>query len=200
MKYLSIDLETTGLNSDKCQVLEVSFILEDTNLNLPIESLPFITFRIEHKEIHGEPYAISMPYNSYLIDQMKKKPKDRDSAFWVKPEQVYEQLMGWLMAVGQWDKTKPSCSINVAGKNFASFDRPFLENLLKNDKDYKSQIRFRYRVLDPSILFADLKNDDTLPDLEQCKVRAGFKETNVSHSSYEDALDVIKLIRIGTSK
>ena len=51
MKYLSIDTETTGLSAKDHQLLEVSFILEDTNDIKPLDELPHLTLRIEYDEI-----------------------------------------------------------------------------------------------------------------------------------------------------
>jgi hypothetical protein len=56
--------------------------------------------------------------------------------------------------------TKP-ITINVAGKNFATFDKLFLQEL----PWWQKLIKIRQRVLDPAILMVDWKNDTSLPNL-----------------------------------
>ena len=85
--------------------------------------------------------------------------------------------------------TKP-ITINVAGKNFGTFDKLFLEEL----PWWKKLIRTRSRIIDPSILFVDWSNDEAIPSLTKCKERANI-EGIVTHNALEDAWDVIELLR-----
>jgi hypothetical protein len=80
--------------------------------------------------------------------------------------------------------------ITCAGKNFGTFDKLFLEKLPR----WKQVFRIRQRILDPSVLFVDWKNDESLPGLSDCKKRAGLSEV-VTHNALEDAWDVIELFR-----
>jgi hypothetical protein len=80
--------------------------------------------------------------------------------------------------------------INVAGKNFASFDKHFIERLPR----WKQLIRIRQRIIDPAVIFTDWKNDDSLPSLNKCKERAKI-QGEVTHDALEDAWDVIELLR-----
>jgi hypothetical protein len=85
--------------------------------------------------------------------------------------------------------TKP-ITINVAGKNFGTFDKLFLQEL----PWWQKLIRTRSRILDPAILFCDWNEDDSLPSLYKCKQRANV-EGIVTHNALEDAWDVIELLR-----
>ena len=42
MKYISIDIETTGLDRDLCQVLSIGAVIEDTNNIKPLEFEPTV--------------------------------------------------------------------------------------------------------------------------------------------------------------
>ncbi len=84
----------------------------------------------------------------------------------------------------------PPITINVAGKNFGTFDKLFLEQL----PWWKKLIRTRQRIIDPSILFVDWSEDNSLPSLTKCKERANI-EGIVTHNALEDAWDVIELLR-----
>ena len=86
-------------------------------------------------------------------------------------------------------RIKPT-HITVAGKNFATFDKHFLERLPR----WKQVIRIKQRILDPAILYIDWKNDTSLPSLGQCKERAGIHGI-VTHNALEDAWDVVELLR-----
>jgi hypothetical protein len=86
-------------------------------------------------------------------------------------------------------KMKP-VTINVAGKNFASFDKHFLERLPR----WKQVIRIRQRIIDPSVIFTNWNEDKAIPSLYECKQRAKI-EGVVTHDALEDAWDVIQLLR-----
>jgi hypothetical protein len=80
--------------------------------------------------------------------------------------------------------------INVAGKNFATFDKVFLEKLPR----WKQCIEIRNRILDPAILFVDWNEDKALPGLNLCKSRANILG-DVTHNALEDAIDVVEVLR-----
>ena len=84
----------------------------------------------------------------------------------------------------------PKVYLNCAGKNFAGFDKKFLEKLPR----WKQVFSIRSRVLDPGILFVDWINDESVPSLDECKKRAGIDGV-VTHNAVEDAMDVVMLLR-----
>ena len=86
-------------------------------------------------------------------------------------------------------RTKP-ITLNVAGKNFGTFDKLFLQEL----PWWQKLIRTRQRVLDPAILCVDWVNDTSLPSLTTCKERMNV-EGIVTHNALEDAWDVIEILR-----
>ena len=88
------------------------------------------------------------------------------------------------------DGRTKSITLNVAGKNFGTFDKLFLQEL----PWWQKLIRTRQRVLDPAILMVDWKSDKSLPNLTQCKERAGVTGI-VTHNALEDAWDVIEVLR-----
>jgi oligoribonuclease (3'-5' exoribonuclease) len=88
------------------------------------------------------------------------------------------------------NKNVKPATINVAGKNFASFDKHFLERLPR----WKQVIRLRQRIIDPSVIFTNWNEDKSMPSLFECKQRAKI-EGIVTHDALEDAWDVIQLLR-----
>lgn len=219
MIYTSIDIETSGLDPELHSVLSIGAIIEDTEKKLPFEEVPKFHAILLQKEICGSPYALNMNrdiinlISEYLNgDNETKTNLDNHSGYiFCEPDEVSKKLFDFLFMNGfGYDtitggmtarivngkslpvfgsNTKP-IHINVAGKNFATFDKLFLEKL----PWFKKLIKIRQRVIDPAILFCDWVNDNSLPNLQQCKNRSNI-EGVVTHDALEDAWDVIQLLR-----
>lgn len=78
MKFVSIDIETTGLNSESCQILEIGAVIEDTASMLPIENLPQYSCIIHHHSITGSIYAINL--NKRIFEILAKYEDIKDPA------------------------------------------------------------------------------------------------------------------------
>ena len=183
MKYVSADLETLGLDSDWCDIIEFGAVLDDLEELKPLEELPRFHAYLVKNQYKGEPYAMSM--HSKIL----KRISDRESGYtYITPDKLGSAFKKFLINNG-YEEHKQKVSINIAGKNFMSFDDHFLNNL----PNFKKHINIRSRSLDPAILFFE-KGDQKLPSLGECLKRAGL-EKEVSHTSIEDSLDVVKLIR-----
>jgi DNA polymerase III epsilon subunit-like protein len=196
MKFLSIDIETTGLDPQKNQILEFGAVAIDTSCG----NAPYVDdFRAVfiHQELTGNPIALTM--NSELINEinilLKTKDFDYDEFNYNKSNDVYvrnteefqKYFDEWLESIGFTGR------LTLAGKNLASFDLKFLEAA-------GIKIKYRHRMIDPAILYVDWATDETLPDLQQCLDRAGIVK-NVEHTSIADAMDVAELVlkKIGKS-
>lgn len=217
MKYISIDIETTGLDPENCQILSIAAVIEDTQNIKPLHELPYIHLGILRENISGSVFAINM--NRELIKTINhyQTSNSEDKAYisnvkdiiLVEESDVIKELFKFFLLNGieYDDKNNLYANIsndispvlagnmnkmylNIAGKNFGTFDKLFLERLPR----WKQVFKVRTRILDPAILFVDWKNDKELPSLGQCKSRANFND-HVSHNAYEDALDVISLLR-----
>ena len=222
MKYLSIDIETTGLSSENHQILSVGVIVEDTTKKLPFKDIPKFHCAVIQEEIRGGLFAIDL--NKDLIGlinkyQTCKTQEDKDvlsiveDMLFLKEDEVCEHLFRFLYRNGVLDESLKISSINqmievidgisypsflrakashitCAGKNFGTFDKLFLEKLPR----WKQLFKIRQRIIDPTILFTDWKNDTDLPNLTTCKARAKTGG-EVSHNAVEDAWDVIQLMR-----
>lgn len=219
MKYVSVDIETSGLDSDIHSVLSIGAIIEDTESKLHYSETPKFHAILLQKDICGSPYALNMNrdiinlISTYLNgdDETKTNLDNHSGYIFCEPDEVSKKLFDFLFLNGfGYDtisggmtvrivdgkslpvfgsNTKP-IHINVAGKNFATFDKLFLEKL----PWFKKLIKIRQRVIDPAILFCDWKNDDALPNLQKCKDRGKIGGV-VTHNALEDAWDVIELLR-----
>jgi DNA polymerase III epsilon subunit-like protein len=221
MKYISIDIETTGLDPENDQILSIAAIIEDSNNPLPFQDIPKIHIAIKSEKISGSMFAINM--NRELIkkivhyqtatDQDEKNDMVQITGIqFLDESEVVEALYHFCYRNGLVEldpeylsktskvvngvrypmltSSMPKVTINCAGKNFATFDKLFIERLPR----WKQVFRIRQRVLDPSLLFVDWKNDEATPSLFECKKRAGIKGI-VTHDALEDAWDVIELLR-----
>lgn len=210
MKYISVDIETSGLNFDSNHVLSIGAIIEDTTKKLPYEELPKFNAIVLQHNIQGSPRAITM--NKEIIsmmgeylegdDELKERLNNNSGYQFFTEDEVVKEFYHFLEKNGFVNgstysgfrthiggQTKP-ITINVAGKNFGTFDKLFLEQL----PWWKKLIRIRSRIIDPSVLFVDWSNDEALPSLIKCKERANI-EGIVTHNALEDAWDVIELLR-----
>jgi oligoribonuclease len=190
MKYVSIDIETTGLRTVEDQVIEFAAIIEDTSFPKPLNCLPQYRALILHPSIVGQPYALSMHPKLFLemSDALKMTEEERDEKNYLYPEEVGESFSFWLK---RNNFEGHPVKITAAGKNFGTFDLQFINNL----PDFKKWVNIRQRVLDPAPLYLDIKTDSELPNLSKCKERAGITDTTIAHTGIEDAWDVIQVLR-----
>jgi len=213
MIYVSIDIETSGLDHEKNCILSIGAIIEDTEKKLPYEECPKFNAVILQREIVGSPRALTM--NKGLIAMIGEYLEGNDEtrfnmdtilnySFYEK-EDVVKEFFKFLVSndviniewTNNWkdgkvdinSNTRP-VTINVAGKNFGTFDKLFLQQL----PWWQKLIRTRQRVLDPAILCVDWKNDKSLPSLTTCKERTNISG-EVTHDALEDAWDVIQVLR-----
>ena len=223
MRYISIDIETTGIDSENCEILSIGAILEDTEKNLPFEEVPKFHCAINRRSIKGEIFALNMnkdliakivQYQSAKTQEEKDDLQNKTGMLFLHEEDVVKELYWWMFSNGAFDfdiekhlssniyihpkygrvpyfdSVLQKAVITVAGKNFASFDKLFLEKLPR----WKQAIKIRSRIIDPSVFYTDWKTDEAPPGLAKCKERAGI-EGIVTHDAIEDAWDVILLLR-----
>lgn len=179
MLYLSVDIETTGLDRDLCQIIEFAAVIADTNGKL--DSLPTFQRVIEISEGSvWEDYAWNLHKDWYPMILGRDK---------ISEELLLVQLKQWLNSHGMATK-----KIYGAGKNFATFDREFIMRL----PGYGSVVEFRHRVLDPAMLWFNPVTDSDIPDTAVCCERAGI--ISGKHRALQDALMTIKLLNLGWNK
>ena len=183
MRYASIDIETTGLNEDDHDLVEFGMVLDDLSNQLPLEQLPVFHTYFKKDNYQGQAGALAM--HGEIFRRIDK----RVEGYTYLTAEKFGHAVKEFLANNGYNIEKDRIIINVAGKNFGTFDLQFL----KQKTDFRKHIKVRSRLLDPGILYYQ-KGDEALPGLSESLKRAGF-ESNVKHTAVEDALDVIKLIR-----
>lgn len=217
MKYLSIDIEMSGLNPVTDKILSVAVVIENTKKNIPLESLPYLHIVVVRENISGSIFAINMNrdliqlINKYNVSTQEERVRLQieNGVKFLPEDKVAHEILKFCAANDiEWEEkmsysshnefidnlnkghVKHKMYLNVAGKNFNNLDKIQLEQLPR----WKQYFNIRSRVIDPAILFVDWDNDDSLPGLGECLKRLG-DSGYVSHNAYLDALDVIRLLR-----
>lgn len=182
----------------------ISMVVEDTlHSEIPVTELPHLTAYIKQKEpIEGSLFALSM--NGWILDILSGRVKqdkypiltnydsptggrvidmDGKDRGWANTGNNYwvRQAQDFIKSHFPDDKR-----VTVAGKNVAGFDMKFMPPEISN--------LFKHKVIDPAGYYWHPWEDSELPNLSECKARAGL-HTPVAHDAREDAMDVIQLIR-----
>lgn len=187
MKYISLDIETTGLNPKIHDIIEFAAVMDNLRDQKPVEELPRFHAYIKKDNYIGEPYALSM--HAEIFSKIANPGKE-DNVIHISA--LPYALQNWLGRNNYpYDEGKKKYLVNVAGKNAAGFDLPFLAEKVKD----WAEVQFRHRVLDPAVLYFDPNIEDCLPDSQTCMRRAGIVG-NVKHTALEDSLMVVNLIRM----
>ena len=198
MEYISIDIETTGLDRENDQVLEIGAIIEDTYNPLPFDKIPKFHAIIEHDRYEGGAYAINM--NQRIFKILAEQPRTEHELNQYVTKHNIVQADGVVIDFYYWctqhlqnkpKDTQTPVKCVVAGKNYIDFDKPFLHRL----PEWNKYFAFHRRALDPGTLFTDFIMDKNPPSLEQCLERAGIEDTVVTHDAIKDSWQVIQVLR-----
>jgi len=141
--YLAADIETTGLDPETCQTLEMAFVLDDQSL--PVMKCPYFLRLIRHDKIVGEPFALAM--NAHLLKRIAEGEG-------TPPKYAMEHLSRWLLAHlrisrNKWLADGPHKHFILLGKNVGSFDLQFLKRL-----DGWPKLMFKHRSCDVGSIYS----------------------------------------------
>ena len=185
MRYVSLDLETSGPNPARHQVLELAAVIEDSRHPLPLAELPAFRRVVRHSEYAGTAGAIAL--NAGLFEELARKEPNPELCL---PTELLPQLREFLLAHGFKTDKHDCVAVTMAGKNIAVFDLGFLKEL----PGYGSLVRAEPAMLDPAVFYLNWHKDSRLPIMSICKARAGLGR-EVAHQALADALDVVRLLR-----
>ena len=133
--YISIDIETTGTDDQRHQVLEIAAVYNQQGVD--VMSCPHFQALVDPGEIIGEPYALNM--NARLLERLAKEEVD-------SPAVVMTSLMDWVSDIQHhFDIDR----FHLIGKNVGSFDYQFLKRMPCWEEAY-----FSYRHLEIGSLFS----------------------------------------------
>lgn len=172
MKYVSIDIETLGLNID-APIVEVACVFVDNGKILGQEQ----TYVCHDKYDNCEPFAMAMhPDTLRLI-----AGGPCDGVCHIRDLDLV--INGWLGKYAFDDQ------VTYAGKNAAGFDLPMLE---RQCHAFKELCNPHHRVLDPGPMFSRRGMKST-PTLNAIIEQEGL-DAQVTHTALDDALAVVAAI------
>lgn len=195
MKYVSIDIETTGLDRELDQVLQLALVIEDTNKTsgVEVEDLPFFEGLVRYDRISGQAFALTM--NAAIIEALAKVgTSSNEAALRGRRVKIYHNVESLIGSAIDFLDEHLECAGEpplekrdyvVAGKNVAGFDLPFLP------------VRFRrcfhHRVIDVGSVAlgarGKLWKGNRIPGL------ADLHDGKMTHDALEDARVVVRLLR-----
>jgi len=181
MKYISIDTETTGLDPFTNSITEIAIIVDDLSNPIPIDQLPtFVTY---------VGYPQDLTWNVFAMNMFKDRIDEYAKADKTPHSDVVDKIINFLRP-HFGDIIEGKVKITVGGKNFASFDKKFLDAL-----PYGCLLMdaIHHRSIDVGSMYME-REDIVIPSLEECKKRAGISG-GIPHQALDDAKDVVRLIR-----
>lgn len=191
MRFLSVDIETTGLDPHKHGIIQFAAVYAD--------SKSVITPAMYHAWIKPD----GMVWDFYCLNLHERWLTNIlyrirfDDLGWSSKQQprIHDSFATMMDDFGEWLCTKQiwrkgESKIPALGKNFGSFDNLFLQS---NGLTWL----FPHRSLDATPYYT-YHDDERPPDLKLCKQRAinrgcVFDSADVAHTALEDALDVMTL-------
>jgi len=197
MRFLSVDIETTGLDPNSDQILQFAACLGDTNMQRLEHAKEYINIYVLPKDPVTVPLRVAAMHSDLwkVLDKYAGEMKDKqvikidEHRYVVKPEKLFQIFRAWMKNIYPNNE-----KANVAGKNFAGFDMKFLE---RNSPDWDHC--FLHRVIDPGVLYWQAE-DQKVPSTETClnrlcdlyedKPECIFK----AHDALEDAKLVMWLV------
>ena len=198
--YLSIDIETTGVDIEHVEILELGCVIDDGVSKL--EDLEVHNWVIHHDFFrYSEPYAMAM--NIDLIKSIRDKKNTEDPGdvfitFYNVMEQCSKLAYEWDIKNGV---NRPSDRIQLCGKNISGFDKPILNKFFKElfENDYSLEDEWtgwdedllQHRTKDVGSMY-DVHFGYT-PNLNQINELIGYKE--VAHRAGYDALNNVAAVR-----
>ena len=183
MKYLSIDIETTGSDKQNCQILEFAAAFEDCDHQIPLDSIPtFERLIIPDSEIVFESDYVKKMHKGLMSEIQLGKG--------VSLESCMSDFNTWLLSLGYSPSCKGLIKFFVAGKNVGRFDLPILERY----NQWNSRFMVGARTIDPAIQFIDWRKDTEIPTFEMCLERADVSGI-VKHRALSECKQVIALLR-----
>lgn len=167
--YVSIDIETTGLNTELAEVLEVALVYDDGITD--VEELPRLNLLIKPVGQYYEAGAMAM--HGQLFSEINCNLNQL-----CNPEIIGYKISAWIETLNITNK------IVFAGKNASTFDLPILSRITKMPE-------YHHRVIDVGSVYYNYFG--YVPSLVEINKLLCLKP--VSHRALDDALNVVQALR-----
>ena len=173
MRLAALDLETTGLNPQTDQILQIAVVAFDPDdPTVPVNELPYFYTDVRHARYEGDAYALQM--NAWLLKRIAARgeevPTVLDALF---------KLKSWMQTIEWGSKSSP----HPVGFNVAAFDVAFIKANGFGDL-------FHYRPVE----LGSLLSTHGFPTTSNRAVRDILRR-DVKHDALQDARDAVELHR-----
>ena len=175
--YVSIDIETTGLDPDTCQVLEIGAVIHDPAK--PLLECPTFRACVKHDVITGSPRALQM--NARLLEEIAEGGGEWKG-------DACARFREWLethLPIGDLTANY----IHALGKNVGTFDLVFLNKI-----STWPRWLFHYRSCDVGSMYATQDGIDGQEELG-CEIADDLSIPGEPHDALYDALVSLALAR-----
>lgn len=204
MKIVTIDTETGGLVPEKASLLEIGIVLYDSEVHgkvfseIDFNKLPSLNIRVRlsKSELMCDDFCKKL--NIHLVEPIETETyiDELGGYSYYNTDDITKSILHFLVDNNfikddEIDGIKKS-KLNILGKNYAEFDKLFLEHHIPG---YKEKIISRMRKLDPSMLYTHI-DDKEAANLLTCMIRSGLysdEMLKVSHTAVQDCIDTLKV-------
>lgn len=203
MRFVSIDVETTGLDPKRCQIVELAMIDCELLVSEGIKPIPgalphpkgsayvnrmdslhlFVQPR-KGDRYEGDDYAINL--HKQMIERIMDGREDS-----VAHHELSGRIFDFLHRNGYHRGASTKLLAVPCGKNVGRFDMAFMAEHV--DVLCPEEL-FHNRAIDVGILWLR-PDDDVPPDLAECKRRAGITDNREPHRALNDAFINIELVQ-----
>lgn len=188
MIVVHLDIETTGLDPQKHQIIEIGMIVDDLTTRPqdwdPVDKLPRFHCYVKHDLFQIDPNCLG------LHEAMWPKVLKEGSTLSTAKMQIAE----FLSTQGFGNSHKPPQKVVFCGKNVGSFDLQFLKTAGILEYLRTVGISVAHRCIDVGTLWANLA-DAVPPELKECCKRAGLGEVVVPHTALGDNELTVQCVR-----
>lgn len=191
MKYFSLDVEATGLNTSKCALLQVALVAEDTEHSvISVSQLPHLNLLIDNHDrgLYWEPGALRMHQKTGLLQKaLDPGYPPTDVGRWLQQgakggmhlvqseDAAHYMIHHWLATF----KADGNGKHHLAGKNIGSYDTRFFPAFVLD--------LFSHRFIDVGSVCLDWsKGPQSLQEITN---------STTPHTAYEDACLSILALR-----
>lgn len=199
--YVSLNIETTGIDPDTCDVLSLAAVL-DTGEGT-VDDLPFIHMRLLHEKVQGDVETFSWESHRALLKDIhegERTPAEYPiDAQWdgnVRPTSMVKTFHWWLAEHHpEWDSSglvPQMTPITLAGKNVRGFDVSFLDAHF----GFSEATPIHHRAIDLGSVY--WTPEGGVPSTKECAERAGL-DYEYRHDALYNARFVVRALRAYTS-
>ncbi|BBA85028.1 oligoribonuclease [Candidatus Nardonella dryophthoridicola] len=142
-KLIWIDLEMTGLDPNKCFILEVGILITNINLNILCESFNIIIHQDDEKLLNMDKWNTLTHTKNGLLDKVRKSN--------INEKEAEKKIIDYISKICLY-KESPMCGNNIShDRKFLLKYMPFLEDFFNYKHIDVNSIKEFVKICKPNI-------------------------------------------------